>query len=160
MIDNSVTSLKLFGRRDMDMDTNIKALFNESDEYYHYPYFNDAKELFLFDLKSISWLIINKNKMNWETFNTSKIKTVYNLEFWNSENDFGTKIRYKCHLPIQRKTQTLGGELCMNWQFIDSFGVRLDLETIYHTDDYKPFYDDFPESWWTGEELLYSFHLF
>ena len=41
---NNVTNLKFIGRRDMNMDPNIKALFDESDEYY-YPYFNDAKEL-------------------------------------------------------------------------------------------------------------------
>ena len=41
---NNVTNLKFIGRRDMNMDPNIKTLFDESDEYY-YPYFNDAKEL-------------------------------------------------------------------------------------------------------------------
>ena len=43
---NNVTNLKFIGRRDMDMDRNMKALFDESDEYYYYPYFNDAKGLF------------------------------------------------------------------------------------------------------------------
>ena len=41
---NNVTNLKFIGRRDINIDPNIKELFDESDEYY-YPYFNDAKEL-------------------------------------------------------------------------------------------------------------------
>ena len=41
---NNVTNFKFIGRRDMDMDPNMKALFDESDKYY-YPYFNDAKGL-------------------------------------------------------------------------------------------------------------------
>ena len=41
----NVTNLKFIDRRDMNMDPNIKALFDESDEYFHYPYFNDAKGL-------------------------------------------------------------------------------------------------------------------
>ena len=45
MNDTHVTNLKIIGRRDMNMDSNMKALFDESDEYYYYPYFNDAKEL-------------------------------------------------------------------------------------------------------------------
>ena len=44
MIGTNVTNLKFIGRRDMNMDPKIKALFDESDEYY-YPYVNDAKEL-------------------------------------------------------------------------------------------------------------------
>ena len=44
MNDTNITNLKFIGRRDMNMDPNMKALFDESDEYY-YPYFNDAKEL-------------------------------------------------------------------------------------------------------------------
>ena len=57
MVGNDVESVKLFGRRDVSMDANMKALFDESDYYYrplswnisglyYYPYFNDAKELF------------------------------------------------------------------------------------------------------------------
>ena len=45
MNDTNVTNWKVIGRRDMKMDPNIKALFDESDQYYYYPYFNDAKEL-------------------------------------------------------------------------------------------------------------------
>ena len=88
--------------------------------------------------------------MNWETFNTPKIKTVYKSDPKDYSStfsmDFGSKIRYKCHLPIHREKQTGDGETCLNWKLIDSFGVRLDLdETIHHTDDYKEFYDDPPE---------------
>ena len=45
MNDYNVTNLKFIGRRDMNMDPNIRALFDESDLNYYYPYFNDAKEL-------------------------------------------------------------------------------------------------------------------
>ena len=45
MIGTNVTNFKFIGRRDMNMDPNIKVLFDESDEHYYYPYFNDAKEL-------------------------------------------------------------------------------------------------------------------
>ena len=45
IVGNNVESVKLIGRRDINMDANIKKIYDESDEYY-YPYFNDAKELF------------------------------------------------------------------------------------------------------------------
>ena len=45
-VGNNVESLKFIGRRDMNMDANLKKIFNETDKYYFYPYFNDAKELF------------------------------------------------------------------------------------------------------------------
>ena len=51
---NNVDSVKLIGRRDMSMDTNAKALFDENDRYYYHPYFNDAKELFQLDFEFIS----------------------------------------------------------------------------------------------------------
>ena len=83
-----------------------------------------------------------KKKIEWETFNTSKIKTVYYSSQY-SENDFGTKIRYKCHLPTQRRKRTLDGDLCSNWQLIDSFGVRLNSNSpITVTERYENFYDD------------------
>ena len=46
MVDNNVESVKLIGRREMNMDANMKTLFNESDKYRFRPYFNDAKEMF------------------------------------------------------------------------------------------------------------------
>ena len=80
-------------------------------------------------------LIINRNKFDWETLNTPKIRAVVHSSLF-SDNDFGTKLRFKCHKPIQRKATTIDGELCTNWNLIDSFGVRLD---SYY---YKNFYDD------------------
>ena len=79
---------------------------------------------------------------------------------------------------MQRKEKSIDGELCANWELIDSFGVRLEdrLEdrdsydyyssgnysyyddysnySIYHTDGYEKFYDNpriigyFPENVW------------
>ena len=46
MVDNNVESVKFIGRRDMNMNANMKTLFYEEDEYRFKPYFNDAKELF------------------------------------------------------------------------------------------------------------------
>ena len=61
----------------------------------------------------------------------------------DSENDFGTKIRYKCHFPIQRRKRTLDGEWCTNWQLIDSFGVRLNSNSpITAIESYENFYDE------------------
>ena len=94
-----------------------------------------------FGFNSGEQLIINRHKIDWETLNTPNIKTVFYSD-WRAYNDYGTRIRFKCHKPIQRKAKTLEAELCTNWDFIDSFGVR------YHTDGYKKFYDDPPE-WWS-----------
>ena len=52
-VGNNVESVKFIGRRDMNMDTNLRKIFNETDElmattagkFNHWPYFNDAKEL-------------------------------------------------------------------------------------------------------------------
>ena len=44
-VGNNVESVKFIGKRDMNMDANLRKIFNETDEYYFYPYFNDAKEL-------------------------------------------------------------------------------------------------------------------
>ena len=47
LVDNNVESVKFIGRYDMNMDANIRKIFRELDDHYHYyPYFNDAKELF------------------------------------------------------------------------------------------------------------------
>ena len=45
MVGNNVESVKFIGRRDMNMDAIMKALFDESDKYRYKPYLNDAKEL-------------------------------------------------------------------------------------------------------------------
>ena len=94
-------------------------------------------------------------KFDWETFNTPKIKTIFYLHQY-AANDFGTKIIFKCHAPLKRKKQTLDGELCSNWNLIDSLGVRLDFDvSIYQIDGYKNFYDDpSGEGWdWPGKRL-------
>ena len=95
---------------------------------------------FNFGFDSGEQLIINRNKIDWETLNTSKITTVFYTNFILNENDYGTRIRFKCHKPIKRKAKTLEAELCTNWDLIDSFGVQ--------TDGYKKFYDD-PQEWWS-----------
>ena len=102
---------------------------------------------------------MNRKKIEWETFNTSKIKTVF-YSWWNSESDFGTKIRYKCNLPIQRKKRTLDGDVCLNWKFIDSFGVRLNSNfPMTSTENYDNFYDErnTQEFDWIGTEFLNNF---
>ena len=87
-------------------------------------------------------LIINRNKFDWETLNTPKIKTVF-YSYDEEQNDYGTKIRIKCHQRIQREEKTIDGGLCVNWKLIDRFGVRSDLsDTIDYNDGYKKFYDN------------------
>ena len=87
-------------------------------------------------------LKINRNKFGWETLNTPKIKTVFYSDTL-AKNDYGTRIRIKCHQRIERKVKTIEGELCTRWEWIESFGVRLDLDgSIHHTDGYEKFYDD------------------
>ena len=86
--------------------------------------------------------------MDWETLNTPKIKTVFFSGNY-ADNDYGTKLRIKCQQRIQRKEKTIDGELCANWDRIDSFGVQLDFDdSIYHTDGYEKFYDDPIGGWW------------
>jgi len=46
MVDAIAENVKVIGRREMNMDWNMKRLFYESDEDRYKPYFNDAKELF------------------------------------------------------------------------------------------------------------------
>ena len=46
MVDNTVENVKFIGRREMNMDGNMKTFFYQRDEYRYKPYFNDAKELF------------------------------------------------------------------------------------------------------------------
>ena len=153
----NVENVKLIGRRDINMDANMKRLFDESDEYYDYPYFNDAKELLRIGFGFIRGerLIINRKKYEWETLNTPKIKTIFYSILW-ADTDFGTRLRFKCNQRMTRKAKTIEGELCTNWDLINSFGVRLDLnDSIHHTDDYKKFYNDLDVSWKdSGEELL------
>ena len=101
--------------------------------------------------------IINRNKYEWETLNTPKIKVVFYSDMWVTKNDYGTKLRFKCHQRIERKAKTIESELCTNWELIDSFGVRLDLDgSVHPTDGYEKFYDDSPvwPMWWEITWLL------
>ena len=113
------------------------------------------------------YLIINRKKFDWETLNTPKIKTVF-YSYALEDSDYGTKLRIKCQQRIKRKEKTIDGELCTNWDRIDSFGVGLDNDDpVYQTDVpdvpvrnevYENFYDDPPE-WWSesaGDEVLYN----
>ena len=86
--------------------------------------------------------IINRNKYEWETLNTPKIKTIF-YSNGDAENDYGTKLRIKCHQRIERKAKTIESELCTNWELIDSFGVRLDFDDSQNnTGSHQNFYDD------------------
>ena len=92
----------------------------------------------------------NRNKFDWETLNTPKIKTVF-YSAGRADSDFGTRIRLKCHQQIQRIAKTIEGEICTNWEQIDSFGVILDFDdSIHHYDGYKIFYDDLSGNYWTS----------
>ena len=68
IVGNNVESAKFIGRRDMNMDDNLKALFDEEDRHKgrivrYYPYFNDAKELFEISfLIHFVWTADNKQK--------------------------------------------------------------------------------------------------
>ena len=96
----------------------------------------------------VKGLIINRNKFDWETLNTPKIKTVFYSDR-GADNDYGIKLKIKCHQEIQRTSKTSEGELCTNWELIESFAVRLDLDcSIHHTEGYKKFYDDLRDHSW------------
>ena len=45
MVNHKVENVKFIGRREINMDANMRKLFNDDYERYK-PYFNDAKELF------------------------------------------------------------------------------------------------------------------
>ena len=124
MTGNKVESVKIIGTREMDMDENLKAIFNNEDDVYIKPYFNDVQ-------------------FNWETFNTRKIKTVFFSPGRNDArdcNDYGTQIRIKCYGAMNRINRTPDGERCANWQDVDRYGTRLDQS---NTSDivYRNFYD-------------------
>ena len=46
MVDNNVVNVKVIGRREMNMDENLKTMFYQQEWVRYKPYFNDAKELF------------------------------------------------------------------------------------------------------------------
>ena len=113
MTDNKVEDVKIIGTREMNMNANMKNIFDTEDAPFDIPkpYFNDAQ-------------------FNWETFNTPKIKTVFfepsHSTFTWMYMDFGTIIRIKCYDKIGRMERTSDDEKCANWDMVDSFGVQLD----------------------------------
>ena len=54
--------------------------------------------------------------------NTRKIKVIFNAVSY--ANDYGTRIQIKCHQKIERISRTLDGVKCVNWEFMDSFGIQ------------------------------------
>ena len=46
MVNNHVENMKIIGRREMNMDENLKTMFYQQEWVRYKPYFNDAKELF------------------------------------------------------------------------------------------------------------------
>ena len=101
-------------------------------------------------------MIINRNKFDWETLDTPKIKTVFysiddffNNEYFNN-NDYGSKLRIKCHQRMQRKEKSIDGEMCTNWDRIDSFGVELHFDGSVH---HEKFYNNNPSWRWSGNGL-------
>ena len=77
--------------------------------------------------------------------NTQIVKIVFSSrgEFeWL--NDFGSRIRVKCHTKITRQEFTSKGEKCQNWENIDSLGVQfvpMAPPPLY--DPYANFYDPY-----------------
>ena len=82
-------------------------------------------------------LTLNKYKFDWETMNTRIIKVIFNSKspfdtpgnFWN---DYGTRIQIKCYQKIGRISQTFDGVKCVNWEFMDSFGIRSVGSSVVH----------------------------
>ena len=155
MIENEVENYKVIGIRDMNMNADLKTLFNRIDplEIIRKPYFNDAKETFRilseihFKLTvNCSSVTLNGDKFDWETMNTRKIKVIFNAAslYGSSLNDYGTRIQIKCYQKIDRISQTLDAEQCVNWEFMDSFGVRIERRTISedsYQESVSKFYD-------------------
>ena len=81
-------------------------------------------------------LTLNRDKFDWETMNTRKIKVVFNAD-GHMPNDYGTRIQIKCHQKIERISQTLDGGKCVNWELVDSFGKLFD---FYHGTVLMKFY--------------------
>ena len=81
--------------------------------------------------------VINVHKFEWETFNTQKIMIYFfshTLPFFGGlfTDNYGSKIRIKCHQPISRRSQTLNGENCSNWRIIDSLEVKASLNESFY----------------------------
>ena len=70
---------------------------------------------------------------------TRKIKVIFNAK----RNDYGTRIQMKCHQKIERISQTFDAEKCVNWEFMDSFGIK-SVDPL----DVSRFYESFYDSNW------------
>ena len=77
-----------------------------------------------YDIMSFEFSFQNCLKFNWETFNSRKIKLAFHSLDSSNEQNYGAKIKIKCHEPIIRKDYTLDGEKCAYWNNVDSFGVK------------------------------------
>ena len=61
LVGKNVESVKFIGKRDINMDANLKNIFEKYDGAYKvYPYFNDAKELFRIFL----WAVFRETSFN------------------------------------------------------------------------------------------------
>ena len=73
-----------------------------------------------------------------------------------SINDYGSRLRLKCHAAITRNNFTLNNEKCANWTDVDSLGVQLlprnKLGVAEPTgipfQDYNHFYENFDFGIW------------
>ena len=61
--------------------------------------------------------------------------------FTNGYIDYGTKLRIKCQQRIKRREKTIDGELCTNWDRLDTFGVA-EFYDRNSTKFVRNFYDD------------------
>ena len=93
-------------------------------------------------------MTLNGDKFDWETMHTRKIKVIFNAyggSLLRPSNDYGTRIEIKCHQKIDRISQTVDAEQCVNWEFMDSFGVRIKRRTISE-DTYEEWFRKFYDS--------------
>ena len=82
--------------------------------------------------------MINENKFDWETMGTRKIKVIFSVD---RSNDYGTRFEIKCFQSIERKSQTLDAKKCVNWEFMDSFGIKsvdlFDVKKFYYSVNWR-----------------------
>ena len=71
---------------------------------------------------------------------TQKIKVIFNDERFSS-NDYGTRFQIKCYQSVKRKSQTLDAKKCVNWEFMDSFGIKsvdlFDVKKFYYSVNWR-----------------------
>ena len=92
---------------------------------------------FILGLTILNIILINEDKFDWETMGTRKIKVIFSAEAGRNvelSNDYGTRIQIKCHQTIERKSRTHDAEKCVNWEFMDSFGIKS--EELFHVEKF------------------------